>query len=415
MKRVGYIFALAFLPVFNLGCSEKASVDKPIDNNPPALTEVDSKLVAAGNEFTWELFREVVRSEETNAAKNIFLSPLSASIALGMTYNGARGETQTAMQSTLGFSDVTPLQINESYQNLIAHFAGLDANVKFEIANSIWHANWFEVEPEFLDVNRRYFDAVVSTLDFSSPEAVVTINDWVSDRTNGKIATILESIPDNTVMYLINALYFKGTWTYKFARAKTRPMEFNCPDGRKPTCQFMSMRSDSVRFIWNSSVTGIELPYGSGDYRFLAVMPTHHDSTIDALVAGLDGDTWTNWLASLNHRDDLLMLPKFKLSYETNLKDQLSSLGMGVAFTDQADFTGINRNGNLLITAVKQKTFVQLDEEGTEAAAVTAVEVGITNAGPSFVFDRPFLMTIYDHQSGAVLFIGKIVKPEFSS
>jgi serine protease inhibitor len=415
MKRAGFCVMALLLVAFIAGCSEKATVDQPIVIDPQPTTEAEAKLIAAGNDFTWNLFREVVASEASNVNKNVFVSPLSASIALGMTYNGARGETQTAMQTTLGFADLTPLEIDQSYQSLIEHYSTLDADVKFEIANSIWHADRFQVEPEFLDVNRTYFDAVVTALNFESPEAVVTINNWVNEKTHGKISTIIDVIPDYVVMYLINALYFKGTWTYQFDREKTGPAQFNCPDGSKVTCQLMNMETDSLRFLRNSTVMAAELPYGNGDYRLLAVMPTNPDSSLDDLIASINSETWSGWLAGLRQRGEPLALPKFKLSYEIRLKKALTDLGMGVAFTDHADFRGINRNLALLIDEVLQKTFVQLDEEGTEAAAVTAVVIGTTNAGPSYIFNRPFLVIIYEHQTGAVMFVGKIVKPEFDS
>ena len=414
MQKLGFFSTAMLLSLLIIGCADQKSVDKPPVSEPGPVTAAEAKLVEAGNDFTWNLLREVVELEAANPNKNVFISPLSASIALGMTYNGARGETQTAMQGTLGFAELTPQQINESYRGLIDRFSGLDSNVKFQIANSIWHANWFEVESEFLDVNRTYFDAVVSALDFQSPQAVVTINDWVKDKTNGKIEKIVEVIPDDAVMYLINALYFKGAWTYQFDSTKTKPMDFHCPDGSAQSCQFMYMNTDSLRFMARNGVLGVELPYGNGDYRLLAAIPVDLQASIDDLILELDQAKWSEWLAALEMRNEKLWLPKFKFAYDTKLNAPLTSLGMGVAFTDFADFRGINRNGNLAISEVIQKTFVQLDEAGTEAAAVTSVLIEFTSVDHTYCFNRPFLIVIYEHSTNAVLFAGKIVKPEFN-
>ena len=414
MQKLGSFFAAIMLLLVIGSCSEEKSVDKPPVNVPGPVTAAESKLVAAGNEFTWNLLREVVESEASQPNKNIFISPLSASMALGMTYNGARNTTQTAMMSTLGFVDLSSQEINESYRSLIDRFSGLDSNVKFQIANSIWHADWFQVESEFLDVNRTYFDAVVSALDFGSPQAVTTINNWVNDKTNGKIDTIIEEIPDDVVMYLINALYFKGAWTYQFDPSKTRPMNFNCADGTTHSCKFMYMNTDSLRFMMNAGVMGVELPYGNGDYRLLAAIPVDPATSIDAVIAGLDQTKWSEWQSALVQRNEELWIPKFKFEFETKLNVPLTTLGMGIAFSDVADFRGINRDGNLAISEVIQKTFVQLDEVGTEAAAVTSVGIELTSFTPPYRFDRPFLIVIYEHNTNAIIFAGKIAKPEFN-
>lgn len=414
MQKLGFIIITIVLSSVFAGCSGEKSVAKPPINDPGPVTAAEAKLVSAGNEFTWNILRKVVELEAPNPKKNVFVSPLSASMALGMTCNGARTTTLTAMQSTLGFADLSSQDINESYRSLIDRFSGLDSNVKFQIANSIWHANWFQVESEFLDLNRTYFDAVISALDFESPQAVTTINDWVNDKTNGKIDTILEEIPDDMVMYLINALYFKGAWTFQFDPAKTKPMDFHCADGSTHSCEFMYMNTDSLGFMAINGVLGVELPYGNGNYRLLAVIPANPQNSIDEVIAGIDQTKWSEWQSALQQRNEELWLPKFKFEYKINLNVPLTTLGMGIAFTESADFTGINRDGNLAISEVIQKTFVQLDEVGTEAAAVTSVGIRTTSVGPSYAFNRPFLIVIYEHSSNAVLFAGKIAKPEFN-
>ncbi len=417
MSKAGIIVITLGLLALLASCGKDQVVNDPvIPRDPGPVSEAEAKLVAAGNEFTWNLFRHVVEQEAANPNKNVFISPLSASLALGMTYNGARSQTQEAMAAALGFADLTPQQINHAYRDLLDRLAGADSKVTLQIANAIWYTELLNVEQDFIDSNQFYFDAVVRALDFASPEALVTINNWASESTNGKIPTILESIPEEIVMYLMNALYFKGNWTYRFDRDDTKPSSFHCADGTTITCDFMSMTSDSLRYLVDFSdggLSGLELPYGNGGYRFLVVQPMHPDSSVDRIITRLDGETWTRWLGALHHDDEYIALPKFKLEYSVNLNDALAAMGMAIAFTDFADFSGISRDVGLAISEVKQKTFVQVDEEGTEAAAVTSVGIYPTSAGPSFVFNRPFLVAIYEGSSGAVLFVGKIAKPQF--
>ncbi len=417
MKKAGTLAVVMLLAALLAGCGKDQVVNDPIrPHDPGPVSEVEAKLVVAGNEFTWNLLRHIVAQEAAEPNKNVFISPLSASLALGMTYNGARGQTQEAMASALGFADLTPQQINHAYRDLLDRLAGADSKVTLQIANAIWHTELLNVEQDFIDSNQVYFDAVVRALDFASPEALITINNWASENTNGRIPSILDEIPKDIVMYLMNALYFKGTWTYRFDRDDTRPNAFFCADGAVQTCDFMSMTADSLRLLVdynNGGISGLELPYGSGGYRFLIVQPMHPDSSINQIIARLDSETWAHWLGALRYGHQYIALPRFKLEYSVKLNDALIDMGMAIAFTGFADFSGISRDVGLAISEVKQKTFVQVDEDGTEAAAVTSVGIYPTSAGPSFVFNRPFLVAIYEASSGAVLFVGKIAKPQF--
>src|SRR3990172_8771830 len=202
---------LLILAAGAFGCGEALG---PIGALPRELSVAEAKLVATNNRFAFNLFREVLRQSEPDS--NVFISPLSAAMALGMTYNGARGETRTAMAEALGLGDLTLQEANESFRSLIDLLRGLDPKVDFRLANSIWYRLGFAPRPEFLDVNRKYFDAEVSALDFARPDAVTTINRWVDANTNGKIPEIIKQIEDSIVMLLINAIYFKGSWTHQF-------------------------------------------------------------------------------------------------------------------------------------------------------------------------------------------------------
>jgi serine protease inhibitor len=380
------------------------------------LTGLEKSLVRTSNQFGLHLFRTV---NQTESSKNVFISPLSVSMALGMTLNGASGTTEEAIRSTLDFSGMTQEEINSSYHSLMELLRNLDPKVEFNIANSIWHRLGFAVEREFIETNQRYFEAIVSGLDFSSPDASNTINQWVDLNTNGKIKQIVSSpTPDYVVMYLIDAIYFKGTWTYQFDKERTSDAPFYLPDGTTRTTKLMQLRG-TLPYAETAAYQTVELPYGDSLFSMIVVLPKPGES-IEAFVNNLTDDSWSNLKDSLHLELGTVYLPKFKLEYEKALNDALTAMGMGIAFDpDRADFRRISQQvyemgERLFISEVKHKTFVQVDEEGTEAAAVTSVEIGMTSAGPrEFVMrvDRPFFFVITERLSGTLLFVGKIVEP----
>lgn len=382
------------------------SVEVPVRE----LTSSEKVLVNSGNSFGFELFQEVVRIEKN---KNVFISPLSVAMALAMTYNGASGETEEAMRTTLGFASLTREQVNEAFKSLTFLLLNLDRSVTLQIANSIWYRQGYTVEPEFVSLNREYFDALVQGLDFNSPNAPNVINDWVDQNTNGKIKKIIDSIDPLTMMFLINAIYFKGTWTYQFDKADTRDDFFTRPDSTKVPCKMM-VQSNDFLYYENDDFQAIDLPYGRGKFSMTIFLPKPQKN-IDALIMELDASSWAQWAGHFKKTAGMLYLPKFKLEYDVVLNDVLKALGMGIAFdSTRADFSRMIKDIELYISKVKHKTFVQVDEEGTEAAAVTAVGMYVTSVGPSgFVMrvDHPFVFVIRENHSQTVLFAGKIVDP----
>ena len=375
-----------------------------------ALTPEEESLVQSDNTFGFKLFKEIVNQEQD---KNIFISPLSVAMALGMTLNGAIGETREAMQIALELSGLTDQEINESYESLIELLRGLDPKVIFQIANSIWYRQDISFREEFFNLAGTYFDAEVSGLDFSDPNTLDIINSWVDENTNGKIKEIVDEIDPLTVMFLINAIYFKGTWTYEFDEGQTKDDLFTLPDESQKACQMMQLVGE-FQYFENSDFQVIDLPYGDGDYSMTIFLP-RFDKDVDSLIAEFDEDNWRQWLDSLDKDEVALYLPKFKLEYELNLNDVLTALGMGIAFEpSSADFTGMRDSGGLYIHKVKHKTFVEVNEEGTEAAAVTSVEMRLTSEGPSYTtmrVDQPFMFVIWENHSQTLLFMGKIVEP----
>jgi serpin B len=383
------------------------------------LTLAEMQLVESDNSFGLKLFREVNTQE---GVKNIFISPLSVSMALGMTYNGAAGTTEQAMRSTLEYGGMTLEDINESYQGLTDLLLGLDPEVTLEIANSIWYRKGLPVERDFVKRTSEYFGALVTGLDFSAAGAASKINDWVSESTNGKIEEIVDDpIDPSLVMFLINAIYFKGTWTYQFEKNQTKNGDFTLSGGSRKTVKMMTLEGD-LDYSGTESFQAVDLPYGGEAFSMTVILPGE-DQDLDLLVSEISQETWDGWVSGFEETQVHLEMPKFTLEYELLLNDVLTALGMGEAFDEgNADFSGICRcrellGENMYISKVKHKTFVQVDEEGTEAAAVTSVEMAVTgDSGPiQMRVDKPFLFAIREHMSGTILFMGKIVDPEFSS
>ena len=374
------------------------------------LTVAEKRLVQSDNKFGLKLFKEIIEEE---GDKNVFISPLSVSMALGMTYNGAKGTTQEEMQTTLELSGLTIQEVNQSYKSLIELLTGLDPKVRFEIANSIWYRQEFSFEEEFIHLNKTYFNAQVRGLDFSDPSAPDIINGWIDEGTNGKIKEIVDEIDPLAVMFLINAIYFKGSWTERFDESLTADDWFTLPDGSRKPCRMM-MQTDDFGYFEDSDFQAVDLPYGDAGFSMTIFLP-RPETDVDALIAQFNQENWDYWINSFSKRSVGLYFPKFTLEYELTLNDVLKALGMEIAFEPyQADFTGMYKGPeSLYISEVKHKTFVEVNEEGTEAAAATSVEMVLTSAPLSVTMrvDRPFVFVIKENHSQTILFMGKIVEP----
>jgi len=390
-------------------CSRGPTDPDPGGRVPPrSLTAAEQQLVTCDNAFAFRLFREISQHEAPDSS--IVISPFSVAMALTMTANGARGETETAMHAALELSGLTREQINDSYRGLLDLLAGLDPDVVLEIANSIWPRLGYPVEEAFLELNRETFDAETRELDFSDPAAVDIINGWISEKTHGLIPRMLTMTPPDVVMYLINAIYFKGTWTYLFDEEDTAPAPFFLAGGEQTTCQMMSMEGGEFETFYDfeQGLRGLDLPYGVGDFRMTLILPDR-DRDLGEVISGLTPEQWHAWIARLSPSEIDVHIPKFKLAYDLLLNDVLTALGMGIAFTPAADFTGISPR-DPWISRVLHKAVIEVNEEGTEAAAVTVVEM-IESATPGFYADRPFLFAIRDRHSGAILFMGRVMNP----
>lgn len=404
------LFALSILLLVGLvGCKKDES--KP--NHEPKTIVLPAKsvdVITKSNKFGIDLFTKTAEVEDGN----IMLSPLSASSALTMLLNGCGNNTFTQIQQMLGFEGFSQAEINAVYKSLVSQLLAADPEVKLAIANAIWYRKGFEVKTPFLNAMNSDFSAHVEALDFIIPSALTTMNKWASDNTFGKIPKVLNEISSDAVMFLMNALYFKGTWTYQFDKSLTNQETFNLESGAKTNVDMMHISLNANVFT-NNNCKALELNYGRTNYSMVIIVP---NSSLSTFYESLNEDLWNSVSTAFNSNGYQnkweVSLPKFKFSYEKILNDQLISLGMIDAFDSSvANLSGIS-DANIFVSFVKQNTFVEVNEEGTEAAAVTTIGIDYTSYPPQsnkFIVDKPFVFAIRERTTNTILFIGKVINP----
>jgi len=405
MKHLLHVLCIISLMLSAWQCTSPSD-----DTSLPKITVLEKQVGEAGNSFAMKLFPAVNAFEKDKNA-NLMISPLSISVALSMAYNGAKGETQEAMADVMAFGDLSVEDVNTACRNLIDYLQRTDPKVLFEAANSMWIDQTFLVKEDFKDVIEEAYQATVSTLDFRQPEALDIINGWVKDKTHDKIEKILDRIPYDAVLYLINALYFKGTWTYEFDPDLTEKMDFTSYDGTVSSVDMMVQKGEFLTF-GTETFQAVDLPYGKGKYSMTIILPSP-ETDINTFIADMDQTSWNEWFSLIpdNTRELELYLPRFTFDYSIKLRDVLIALGMGNAFNpDIADFSGINADPYqpVCISEVYHNTYIQVNEEGTEAAAVTAVEFSYTSVGPVMTINRPFIFAIRESDTGTIVFMGKV-------
>jgi serine protease inhibitor len=380
---------------------------------PSNSANMNSNLAAASNAFGFDLFQQLRRQD---ASKNVFFSPLSVTVALAMTYNGAAGETKNAMARALKIEGMSHAELNHASHDLLKALKGSDPKIELAIANSLWARGGVRFNEDFLSRNRQFYGAEISTLDFSSPQAAETINRWVSASTKGKISKIIDNIDSQEVMFLINAVYFKGQWQKRFEKKLTKEQPFHLTGGQQKPVPMMA-QSGNYLYHRGDKFQAVNLPYGDGGVSLYLFLPDK-GSSLDDFLKGLSFQKWEEWINNFNDTPGDVKLPRFKLDYEETLNDSLKAVGMGVAFNPrEADFSGIRPERDIYISQVKHKAVVEVNEEGTEAAAATSVGVTTTSIREprerfSFIADRPFLMAIRDSKTGAILFMGAVMEPK---
>ncbi len=407
------------IPFILLGFLTGSCENKSSDNDTPGQQTIDNLLlnpkaetvISASNEFGFDIFREI--NTDAESEENLFISPTSISIALAMTYNGAEGDTKDSIASVLRMKGMDPDALNQVYKDLIAGLVTLDDKVMLSIANSIWYRQNLSVKETFIETNQEYYDAEVAALDFSDPSAKDIINGWVEDKTNDKIHDLVSEIEPDNVMFLINAIYFNGIWKKEFNKEDTYDEIFRVNDQKNVNVNMMQM-ADTINYTYNDMYQAIELDYGTGNYSMVVMLPQEGSSVSD-IIALLQPYTWNELLENMHKVKVNVRLPKFKFDYEKRLNDILIRMGMGIAFGfGPTDFSGITDQYDLAIDYVKHKSFVDVNEEGTEAAAATVVAIKLTSTDTNeiyFTANKPFVFAIREKNTGAVVFIGKVMNP----
>src|SRR5690606_2728325 len=387
---------------------------------PGHPVELNEDLAEAQLRFGLNLYRALA-DQDDGGDDNVFISPTGIALALAMTYNGARNETARAMAEALQVDAMDLETFNEANYALIqalVEAADAEDNVELRIANALWQREGAAFYDDFLPRNRQYFGAPVEAMDFDDPATVDAINNWVSEQTSGRITELISDISPETVLFLINAIYFKGSWSEPFDPELTAQADFHLSGGGTIPV-FMMNQDGTFAHYAGDGFQGIRLPYGDEGRLAMYVFLPDEDRGLADFNELLTAENWRQWQTGFAEKYGQVSLPRFQLNYKTSLRSALEQLGMGIAFDrDQADFGGMAPIGpghNLFISNVVHETFLLVNEEGAEAAGATAVEVGVTSLiQPSFTFvaDRPFFVAIQDDETGALLFAGAVSHPE---
>ncbi len=388
-----------------------SKTDEKLPNEPVPinLTTEQVSLIESENKFAFDIFSEVLNNTEEN--KNIIISPLSISIALSMTLNGADGATRDSMLKALRLSGTTPEAINKSYKLLSEELLSVDKRILISIANSVWTEDDFVVKQAFIDILTNYYNAESRSFDISDPTAPDKINLWVENKTNNLIKKMISQLDDNTVMILINAIYFKGKWKMEFDASKTLTQPFYKSDGSTADAQMMK-QTQNFKAFKGDGFTIAEFPYGQGNYVMDVILPDNRDG-LGSILSILNDNSFSTWINQLTNQKVDLSFPRFKFGFKKELKDVLTNMGMGIAFTDNANLSNISDLYDLYISFVTHQAFIETNEEGTEAAAATAVGFGVTSIPSYLVIDlnHPFIFIIREITTNSVIFMGKVADP----
>lgn len=412
-RKTKLLVAGTLLVLFVTACANPSANSISLEKRQVVAAGVDVRIVKASNDFGMQLHRQLVQTEQ-NKKKNIFISPTSISLALAMTYNGSKGETQTAIAKTMGWEGMSLDEMNQGNETLISLLQQPGSGVQVRIANSLWSRKGKPFHSNFTKINKAFYDAKVTELDFNSPKAPDTINEWVNKNTNGKIPKMIESIDPMDVLILMNAIYFNGGWKKEFQPSATKEESFRLQEGSTKLVQMMA-QTGTYEYLQEVGFQAIRLPYGDGQMDMLVILPDE-SSSLGALHDKLWADH-SRWRQPFQQSRGEIKLPRFKIEYGEQLKEPLKTMGMTLPFDKvKADFSGIAPvPPNLFINAVTHKTFIEVNEKGTEAGAVTSVHMATASAPIDTPFqmtiNRPFFFAIEDRQTGAWLFVGSVVEP----
>ena len=375
----------------------------------PALKPMNPKLIAAQTRFSLNLFSTL---QKKDPKKNLFISPISISQAIGMIYNGAAAETQTAIGSALALEDLSLNDLNSANEDLRNALEYPGKDVQLNIANSIWTNQDTLINPDFIRRNEQFYNAKVESLDFNNKKSVGIINNWVKRNTQGKIEGIVDQLSEADRLILVNATYFKGEWSSPFKVDQTKSEEFFAPDGKK-TVPMMARRG-TFRYFGMEGLQGVALSYGDRRLNLYIFLPKN-GQTLNTVIQTLTPKTWTKWMGEFTTVPGYLQLPRFKMESKLELQKPLSEMGMGIAFSKNANFS-ILTDRPVHIDQVIHKTFVEVNESGTTAAAATSIgikstSIEVVKAPFEMKVNQPFLCVLRDDKTGTILFMGAINNP----
>ena len=395
---------ILFPLVASLVACHKDRPDEIEPAKPIVLTEQQSYILTDANTFAFDLYKEM---ELDNPGKSRMISPLSASLALSLLSTGARSQTADEIISALGF-DCSAEEMSAFYRHLMTQLLKVDPSTTLESANSVWANKFIELQKSFVRSSEKYFDAEVRSVDFTDPKTTAAINSWCSDKTHGRIKSIVDSMDPQTLVAILNALYFNGKWSKEF---KTSHKDvFRCSDGSSKEVEMMT-RKLNCKYNEDASFRMVEIPYGNGAFAMDIVLPVKDDpEKFNEEVRKMSALEWYSLTAMLGHESVSVELPAFKMECEYDFIPYLKKLGISKAFTTDADFSGISETPSY-VSQIIQKTYIDVNKKGTEAAAVTMIANKMTSAGPDmdilFRVDRPFIFAIREVSTGAILFIGQ--------
>lgn len=413
-SKFSTLFFLAFTTILLVASCEKSNSEINKDLPDPIkidLRSSEAKMVKSDQQFAFEFFANVFNEEAADKDDNFMVSPLSLSMALAMTWNGADAETKQAMQKVLRLDGYSDEEVNEYYKKLREALLKTDPSTKLAIANSIWTNKNVVIDSDFIKVNQDYFNSVVKSVDFADSKTVNELNQWAAENTNNLIDHVIDETDPMALMYLMNAIYFKGVWTSEFDAKNTTKKPFFYMNGKSKNVDMMHQKTD-FNYTENQLLQMVELPYGNQAFSMLVLLPKEGKMLADIISDLQKGDSWTALASGLRKSEVDLYLPKFKTEYSKRLNDALINMGMGIAFDpSRADFSRMSDH-DAFISFVDQFTYISTDEVGTEAAAVTVVGIELTSYQPprtvTFNANRPFIYIIQENSTGSILFMGAV-------
>lgn len=409
-----YILPLCSLFLLAASCNPLDNTDiGPVEANLRPMTVSETEMVQSNAEFAIRFFQEM----EKENLNNFFTGPFSIHQALSMAMNGNEGEILQEYLDVLAYHGLSKEEANQAVKSLTTYLKEVDPKVKVNIANGIWYREGLSVQVPFKSAMETYYDANISALDFNEPNAHQVINNWIASQTNDLIKNMLDGIPREAVMYLVNAIYFKGDWKYQFDPQKTKKEPFYPENG--PTIQVDMMESKGkvgLNIGGNAKVNYLEIPYSTGQYQMAIIQP--QSGPLSSIISEITAENLALWSENARESSVILKMPKFKMKHKENdLRAKLENMGLVIPFSPNSDnFTKIFEGTfpPMLISRVIHEALIEVDEKGTEAAAATIIEIGVTSmpSGPTIItLDKPYYFLIKEKSSGAILFMGKLGNP----